>query len=33
MALPLARLEGDHPGWRGLLAALLALGGITALVV
>jgi drug/metabolite transporter (DMT)-like permease len=33
MALPLARLEGDHPGWRGVLAALLALGGITALVV
>ena len=33
MALPLARLEGDHPGWRGLLAALLALGGITALVL
>jgi len=33
MALPLARLEGDRPGWRGLLAALLALGGLTALVV
>ena len=33
MALPLARLEGDHPGWRGVLAALLALGGITALVL
>ena len=32
MALPLARLEGDSPGWRGLLAALLALGGLTALV-
>ncbi|GDX72273.1 hypothetical protein LBMAG39_07060 [Cyanobium sp.] len=32
MALPLARLEGDRPGWRGLLAALLALGGLTALV-
>ena len=33
MALPLAPLEGDRPGWRGLLAALLALGGLTALVV
>ena len=33
MALPLARLEGDQPGWRGLLAALMALGGLTALVV
>jgi drug/metabolite transporter, DME family len=33
MALPLAPLEGDRPGWRGLWAALLALGGLTALVV
>ena len=33
MALPLAPLEGDRPGWRGLLAALLALAGLTALVV
>jgi drug/metabolite transporter (DMT)-like permease len=32
MALPLAPLEGDRPGWRGLGAALLALVGLTALV-
>jgi DME family drug/metabolite transporter len=32
MAIPLAHLEGDQPGWRGWLAALLALSGVTALV-
>jgi len=32
MALPLAPLEGDHPGWRGLLAALLALLGVSCVV-
>ena len=29
MALPLAHLEGDHPGWAGLVSALLALLGIS----
>ncbi|QCH15908.1 EamA family transporter [Synechococcus sp. CB0101] len=33
MAIPLAHLEGDQPGWRGWLAALLALAGVSALVV
>jgi drug/metabolite transporter (DMT)-like permease len=33
MAIPLAHLEGDRPGWRGWLAALLALAGVSALVV
>jgi drug/metabolite transporter, DME family len=32
MALPLAGLEGDRPGWPGLAAALLALGGVSLLV-
>jgi drug/metabolite transporter (DMT)-like permease len=32
MAIPLAHLEGDRPGWRGWLAALLALCGVSALV-
>ena len=32
MAIPLAPLEGDRPGWRGWIAALLALAGVTALV-
>jgi drug/metabolite transporter (DMT)-like permease len=32
MAIPLAPLEGDRPGWRGWLAALLALCGVSALV-
>lgn len=32
MAIPLAHWEGDRPGWRGWLAALLALAGVTALV-
>lgn len=32
MALPLARLEGDRPGWRGWLAALLALAGVSCVV-
>jgi drug/metabolite transporter (DMT)-like permease len=32
MALPLARLEGDHPGWLGWGAAIAALAGV-ALVV
>jgi drug/metabolite transporter (DMT)-like permease len=32
MAIPLSHLEGDQPGWRGWLAALLALSGVTALV-
>jgi drug/metabolite transporter, DME family len=29
MALPLAGLEGDTPGWRGLVAAVLALAGVS----
>ena len=29
MALPLAGLEGDRPGWRGLVAAVLALAGVS----
>jgi drug/metabolite transporter (DMT)-like permease len=29
MALPLAALEGDHPGWRGVLAAVSALAGVS----
>jgi drug/metabolite transporter (DMT)-like permease len=32
MAIPLAHLEGDQPGWRGWLAALLALVGVSILV-
>jgi drug/metabolite transporter (DMT)-like permease len=32
MAIPLAQLEGDRAGWRGWLAALLALAGVRALV-
>lgn len=32
MALPLAHLEGDHPGWGGLLAAVAALLGVTLVV-
>jgi drug/metabolite transporter (DMT)-like permease len=32
MALPLAGLEGDRPGWSGLAAALLALAGVSLLV-
>ncbi len=32
MAIPLAHLEGDRPGWRGWSAALLALAGVSALV-
>ena len=33
MALPLAPLEGDWPGVTGVLAALLALGGVSCVVV
>ena len=33
MALPLASLEGDHPGWRGVCAALLGLAGVSCVVV
>jgi drug/metabolite transporter (DMT)-like permease len=33
MAVPLAPLEGDRPGWRGWLAALLALAGVSVLVI
>ncbi len=33
MALPLARWEGDRPGWQGWLAALLALLGVSCVVV
>lgn len=29
MALPLAALEGDRPGWRGVLAAAAALAGVS----
>ena len=29
MALPLAALEGDHPGWRGVLAAGCAMAGVS----
>jgi drug/metabolite transporter (DMT)-like permease len=29
MALPLAALEGDRPGWRGVLAAVAALAGVS----
>jgi drug/metabolite transporter (DMT)-like permease len=32
MALPLARLEGDHPGWAGWGAAIAALVGVTLVV-
>lgn len=32
MALPLASLEGDRPGRRGLAAALLALLGVSLVV-
>ncbi|WP_415399449.1 EamA family transporter [Synechococcus sp. W4D4] len=32
MALPLASLEGDHPGWRGVFAALLGLAGVSCVV-
>jgi len=32
MALPLASLEGDRPGWAGWLAALLALAGVSLVV-
>lgn len=32
MALPLAPLEGDQPGWRGLLAAISALVGVSLVV-
>ena len=32
MALPLASLEGDRPGWRGVLAALLGLAGVSCVV-
>ena len=33
MAVPLARVEGDRPGWQGWLAALLALAGVSCVVV
>ena len=33
MALPLASLEGDHPGRRGVCAALLGLAGVSCVVV
>ena len=32
MALPWASLEGDRPGWRGVLAALLGLAGVSCVV-
>ena len=32
MALPLAHLEGDRPGLVGVLAALLALAGVSCVV-
>ncbi len=32
MALPLAGLEGDRPGWAGVVAALLALAGVSCVV-
>jgi len=32
MALPLASLEGDRPGWRGVLAALMGLAGVSCVV-
>ncbi|MEB3323134.1 MAG: EamA family transporter, partial [Synechococcaceae cyanobacterium] len=32
MALPLAPLEGDRPGWRGVVAALAGMGGISLVV-
>ena len=32
MALPLAGLEGDRPGWAGVVAALLALAGVSLVV-
>ncbi len=32
MALPLAGLEGDRPGWTGVAAALLALAGVSCVV-
>jgi len=32
MAIPLAHLEGDRPGWRGWISAVLALAGVSALV-
>ncbi|MFM7675544.1 MAG: EamA family transporter [Synechococcus sp.] len=33
LAVPLARLEGDHPGWPGLLSAGLALAGFSLVVL
>ena len=33
MALPLATLEGDQPGWRGVCAALMGLAGVSCVVV
>jgi DME family drug/metabolite transporter len=33
MAVPLARFEGDRAGWQGWLAALLALAGVSCVVV
>ena len=33
MALPLASLEGDPPGWRGVCAALMGLAGVSCVVV
>ncbi|WP_010313053.1 DMT family transporter [Synechococcus sp. CB0205] len=32
MALPLASLEGDRPDWRGALAALMGLAGVSCVV-
>ena len=32
MALPLSRLEGDQPGWPGLLAGGLGFAGVLMLV-
>ena len=32
MALPFAHREGDRPGWTGLVAALLALAGVSLVV-
>ena len=32
MALPLSRLEGDHPGWPGVLAGGLGFAGVLMLV-
>jgi len=33
LAMPVAAWEGDRPGWRGWLAALLALAGVSCVVV